>query len=266
MSWWCTAQNLPWSWEWRAYPGVWLFVLTTALLVMAWNRRAALRSGELPFRAPPVFWLGIFVLWLALDWPLGALGAGYLASIHTVQFLLMALVAPPLLLRGIGPAALASLNQKSTTYRLIDLLTRPFVALIGFNVVVLLTHLPAVVDTLMQSQLGSFAVDMAWIGSGLVFWWPVCKDEPPRPRFVPALRIGYLVLGMMFSPVMFGIAGFLVYSHTPLYGVYELAPPVGSLSGMPDQQLAGVLMSVGPALVAFVGITVIFFRWSRTES
>jgi putative membrane protein len=209
--------------------------------------------------------VGIFVLWLSLDWPLGPLGAGYLASIHTVQFLLMALVAPPLLLQGLGPAALASLRQSSICYRGVEILTRPLVALVTFNAVVLLTHLPPVVDTLMRSQLGSFASDMSWVAAGLLFWWPVTKEVPPRPRFVPALRIGYLVLGMMFSPVMFGLAGFLVYSHTPLYGVYELAPPLGALSGMPDQQLAGVLMSVGPALVAFAGITAIFFSWSRTE-
>ena len=31
MQWWCSAQGVAWSWEWRAYPGVWLFVLCIAL-------------------------------------------------------------------------------------------------------------------------------------------------------------------------------------------------------------------------------------------
>jgi cytochrome c oxidase assembly factor CtaG len=75
--------------------------------------------------------------------------------------------------------------------------------------------------------------------------------------------MGYLVLGMMFSPIMFGLVGFLVYSTTPLYGVFELAPPLPGVSAHADHQLAGVMMSVGGALIAFIAISVIFFRWNK---
>ena len=30
MQWWCAAVGVDWSWEWRAYPGVWLFILAVA--------------------------------------------------------------------------------------------------------------------------------------------------------------------------------------------------------------------------------------------
>jgi cytochrome c oxidase assembly factor CtaG len=75
----------------------------------------------------------------------------------------------------------------------------------------------------------------------------------------------YLMVGLMFSPVMFGLAGFMVYAPHPLYGVYELAPPFAGFSSRDDHQLAGVLMSIGGAIVAFVGLTVTFFRWSKTD-
>jgi cytochrome c oxidase assembly factor CtaG len=77
--------------------------------------------------------------------------------------------------------------------------------------------------------------------------------------------MGYVVLGTTFSPIMFGLAGFLVYSTTPLYGVFELAPPLPGVSAHADHQLAGVLMSVGGAVVAFIAISITFFRWYKVS-
>ena len=37
------------------------------------------------------FGLGVAILWGATDWPMGALGAGYLASVHMAQYLLYTL-------------------------------------------------------------------------------------------------------------------------------------------------------------------------------
>jgi cytochrome c oxidase assembly factor CtaG len=203
------------------------------------------------------------VLWLALDWPIGALGAGYLASVHMLQFLLMALVAPPMLLMGPSPDALALLERPGKFRALVRRLVSPFPALVFFSVIVLLTHLPPLVDNLMATQVGSMAIDLLWIAAGLVFWWPVIRDVPHQPRFTHPVKMGYLVLGMMFSPIMFGLVGFLVYSTTPLYGVFELAPPLPGVSAHADHQLAGVLMSIGGAVIAFIAISVIFFRWNK---
>lgn len=266
MSWWCSAQGTAWAWEWRAYPGVWLFIALLAFGVWSWNRRAAAAAGRSAPSVHPAFVAGLLVLWIALDWPIGALGAGYLASVHMVQFLLMGLVAPPLLLRGPSPDALARLWRDTLIGRLVWRLTQPLVALILFSVVVLVTHLPAVVDSLMVTQWGSMLIDLTWIAAGVIFWWPIVLDGPARARLAPPLKIGYLVLGIMFSPIMFGLVGFLVYSETPLYGVFELAPPLTGISAKDDHQLAGVLMSVGGAAIAFVAISVIFFRWSKAEA
>lgn len=263
MNWWCSARGTAWTWNWQPYPGVWLFILLIALGVWWWNRAGARALGRAPMPLHPLFVVGLFVLWLALDWPIGALGAGYLASVHMLQFLLMALVAPPLLLRGPSSDALALLERPGVVPGIVRRLTRPVVALITFNVVVLLTHLPGVVDTLMVTQLGSFAIDIAWILAGTLFWWPVVLRVPAQRRFPPPVQIGYIVLGLMFSPIMFGLVGFLVYSETPLYGIFELAPPLPGISARDDHQLAGVMMSIGGAVIAFLAISVIFFKWSK---
>jgi putative membrane protein len=268
MQWWCSAQNTAWTWTWRPYPGVWLFVLLVAFALWRWNRAGAGRIAAATPRGValhPASVGGLLVLWLALDWPIGALGAGYLASVHMLQFQLIALVAAPLLLRGVSGDALALLQGQPVLGRALRVLTTPAVALIALNAVVLLTHIPAIVDSLMSTQIGSFVIDLLWLIGGTLFWWPVVLPEPAHPRFGSALRIGYVVLGLMFSPVMFGIAGFLVYSEHPLFGTYELAPPIPGLPSKSDHVIAGLLMSVGGALVAFIALTKIFFEWSRRE-
>lgn len=264
MSFWCSATGAAWTWEWRAYPGVWLFIILLAVGMSAWNRAGARASGRPVRPAHPAFVGGLVVLWLSLDWPIGALGAGYLASVHMLQFLLMALVAPPLLLLGPSPDAMALLMRPQGRGRaLVRWLVSPVRGIVIFSVVVLLTHLPAVVDSLMASQLGSMAIDLLWIGAGIVYWWPVVRDVPPQPRFTHPVKMGYLVLGMMFSPIMFGLVAFLVYSQTPLYGVFELAPPLPGVTAHADHQLAGVMMSVGGGVIAFIWISILFFRWNK---
>ena len=263
MSFWCSATGAAWTWQWRAYPGVWLFILLFALAMWAWNRAGGRAAGRAQRPAHPLFVGGLVVLWLALDWPIGALGAGYLASVHMLQFLLLALVAPPMLLMGPSPDALALLERPGKVRSLVRRLLSPFPALVFFSIVVLLTHLPPIVDTLMATQLGSMAIDLVWIFAGCVYWWPVIRSVPSHPRFTYPVKMGYLVLGMMFSPIMFGLVGFLVYSMTPLYGVFELAPPLPGIESHADHQIAGVMMSVGGAVIAFTAISVIFFQWNK---
>lgn len=263
MSWWCSATGAAWTWQWRAYPGVWLFIILLAIGMWAWNAAGARAAFAAQRPAHPLFVGGLIVLWIALDWPIGALGAGYLASVHMLQFLLLALVAPPMLLMGPSPEALALLEQPGRIRAIVRRFVSPFPALVLFSVIVLATHLPPLVDTMMATQVGSMAIDLLWIAAGLAFWWPVIRDVPRQPRFTHPVKMGYLMLGLMFSPIMFGLVGFLAYSITPLYGVYELAPPLPGISAHDDHQLAGVMMSVGGAIIAFIAISVIFFRWNK---
>lgn len=264
MQFWCSASNTAWSWAWTAYPGVWAFIALLAFALARWNRAGAVRAGIAPAPMHPFTILGLVLLWLALDWPVGALGAGYLASVHMVQFLLIALLAPVAILAGL-PGRATELVTRMPGARAFEWLTRPLVALVLFNAIVLLTHLPPIVDGLMRTQLGSMLIDLLWLSAGLLLWWPILVDAPHRPRFVPPLRMLYLVVGLMFSPVMFGLVGFMMYAERPLYGIYELAPPFPGFSSRDDHQLAGALMSITGATVAFVGLSVIFFRWSKTD-
>lgn len=263
MTWWCSARDVAWSWNWQAYPGVWLFVL--ALLGgYAWALRRTARSGEPGARPVQVAWYlhGVLALWIASDWPVGALGSGYLLSLHTVQWILYALVAPPLLLLGVPDRAWRALAAGPRRGPVLRFLARPLPALGFFYATMLVTHLPRVVDTLRPWQAGSFAIDMTWLAGGLALWWPILAPRPDIGRLRDLPAIGYLFAATIVPTIP---AAFMVFSSAPLYGLYELAPRVGGLSALDDQRTAGLLMkSVGDP-VLWLAMAVLFFRWARAE-
>src|SRR5262245_50985122 len=150
MLWWCSAQGTPWTWTWQPYLGVWLFVLAIATAYVRWHRRAGPAESTRVRRWAAA--AGVSVLWVLLDWPVGALGAGYLESVHALQFLGMSFIASPLLLVGLPAGWETRLGPRAADW--LRTLTHPVQAIIVFNVIVIATHVPAIVDALMVTQLG----------------------------------------------------------------------------------------------------------------
>ncbi|MEE9132168.1 MAG: cytochrome c oxidase assembly protein [Gemmatimonadota bacterium] len=266
MQWWCSAQTVAWDWSWQMYPGVWAFVSLLGIAYWVLLRRLGARAREGALWESRLrratYFAGLLCLWVALDWPIGPLGAGYLASAHMVQFLLIALVAPPLLLYGLPSGAFERLANRPAVLGFLRVVTHPLVALAFFNVTLIATHWPSVVDSMMGSQLGSFLLDMAWWVAGLVLWWPVVAPVPARPGFAYLYKIGYLILATIVNTPVFAL---LTFSGLPLYATYELSPPIQGISPRVDQQLAGLIMKIGGGLIFWAAITVLFYRWYRAE-
>lgn len=270
MTWWCSATGEPWTWAWRAYPGVWLFVL----LLAAWywlgvlrpaNAGAAARS-EAAIEPPNPLWFlaGLVAVWLALDWPIGALGAGYLSSIHTVSYILLVMIAPPCIILAVPVPRQRRLATASPWAPLLRLLGRPWFGFTLYAGVLTLTHFPAIVDGAMATQAGALAIDLAWLASGFGLWWPVMGPTPEVVSMRRPLKMGYLFLATL--PTI-GPSAFLTFADYPLYATYELAPRIFQiLTAQEDQKVAGLMMKIVGDLPLWFGFGVIFFRWSREDS
>ena len=252
MTWWCAATTAEWTWAWRPYPGVWLFVL--AILVWyAWSLRS---RAPLAPRAPRLasFGAGLALLWASLDWPLGALGAGYLLSIHTTQYVVITCIAVPLLLIGIPP-------ELRARGRFSRFMAGPAPGLLAYTGIMALTHVPSVSDALMATQLGSLVVDLLWIAGAIALWWPVLAPEGVV-RISPPLRVGYLFLATIPPTIP---AAFMVFSDYPLYATYELAPRISGIAAGSDQQSAGLIMKAAADPLLWIAMAIVFFRWQRAE-
>jgi len=272
MQWWCAATASEWAWVWRPYPGVWLFI---ALLAGAYAIRfRALNPQARRWHQALRFGLGLALLWAALDWPIGTLGAGYLLSVHSAQYVLITAVAVPTILAGMPPAffaattPLALSSPSSVLGRLVPAsppllrrMTHPGLGLLAFSVVMGMTHVPAISDSLMASQPGSLLIDLLWLAGAGALWWPVLAPEGLR-RMSPPLRIGYL-FGATIPPTV--PAAFLVFADFPLYALFELAPRVHGIPAAADQQVAGLIMKAGMDPLIWLGMAIIFFRWRIEE-
>jgi putative membrane protein len=264
MTWWCSATKLPWDWAPRAYPGVWAAMAALIAGYVLARRRltSAERAADDP-RRPLAFAAGVLALWVASDWPLGALGSGYLASAHMVQYLLYTLVAAPLLVLGMSEPMLRRALARTRTTELVRIVTRPVVAVVTFNVVLLATHAPVTVDALRASQAGSFVLDGLWLLSGVILWLPLCGAlDELRPGYPVRAVMLFLAAGVV--PMIPG--GFLTFGPHPLYAIYELAPRVGGFDATSDQQLAGVIMKLGGIPIVWPVIGAMFARWARESS
>jgi putative membrane protein len=261
VTWWCAASADPWSWTPRAYPGIWLFMglLLTGYL-LAW--RMAPSTTPEDRRKRWAFLGGWALLWLSTDWPLGTLGAGYLATAHMTQYVLYTTAAAPLLVLGLPEWMVRRALSRLRAYRLVSILARPLVAGLVFNAVLVVTHAPITVDNLRTNQFGSFALDVAWLVSGLLLWLPVCGPLDELKPSLPARGV-YLFLAAGLVPMIPG--GFLTFSETPLYAIYELAPRVNDFKALDDQQAAGAIMKIGNLPLLWPVLAGLFIRWANDD-
>lgn len=262
IAWWCTALNRPWTWEWIPYPGIWV---ASALPLIAYVRAIRRHPGPVEWPRAARFVAGVLAFWVATDWPLGALGAGYLASAHMTQFLLYTLVSAPLLLLGMPEWMARRLVDRLRIGRAVEWLGSSLVvsALI-YNVVLVTTHAPATVEALRTSQLGSFFMDILWVVAGLILWIPIISPLPEARQRSAGAKMAYLFVTTSIVAVI--PASFLTFTSVPIYGIYELAPRVTGLTAVEDQQLAGIIMKIATIPVIWSTIAVLWFRWSAREA
>jgi putative membrane protein len=64
---------------------------------------------------------------------------------------------------------------------------------------------------------------------------------------------------------MMVVAAFITLAGTAMYEWYVEAPRISPLSPLDDQRLGGVIMWVPGALVVWISITVVYFRWTHRE-
>ena len=253
------AADSPWAWEPR--PDVWLLVV--AMVAGYWWSVTRLRPKlpgpvPVPSRATMLrFAAGVAILWLAVDWPMDRLGDDYLFSAHMVQFLLVTMIAAPLLVSGV-PAWL-QLQILWPVRGLVRRAARGIVALGLFQAVLVLTHIPSVVGLYSSNSLVHFALHALWLVSGCLFWLPIFGSEPVVAPMKPPLKIVYLI-GATILPTI--PAAFLTWTQTAFYDSYASAPRVWGISPVVDLQMAGLIMKLGGGFILWVVILFVFASWA----
>jgi len=248
---------------WHVHPDVWLLFGSIIAAYLIAGRRHERATGEATEpRKRRLFLLGMGVLWLGADWPIHDLAERYLYSMHMTQHLLFTLVAAPILIAGMPVWLLRELLAPAPVRRVFRFMTRPLVALIFFNAVLLFTHWPEVVAASVGSELVHLGLHVLIVTSALVMWWPVMSPLPEMPSLPPPGQMLYLFLQSLAPTIP---ASFLTFGHTPLYPVYATFPRIWGIDALTDQLIAGLIMKLLGGLLLWGVIAVIFFRWYNQE-
>jgi putative membrane protein len=242
-----------------------MFVLIAGYIVavVKWGPVYA-GAGEAPAtqKQKAFYFLGVFALWFAADWPIHDLSENYLFSIHMVQHTIFTLVAPPLLILGVPKWMWRRVLSVSWLGGPLRTLSRPLIALLLFNAVVVITHWPTIVNGSLNSELFHFVVHVFVFGSAAIMWLPVVAPVKELQRLSDPGKMLYLFLQSILPTVP---ASFLTFSDGVIYDFYANAPRIWGISAIEDQQMAGLIMKIGGGLLLWTVIAVIFFKWNSKE-
>jgi putative membrane protein len=266
-----SADLLASPWRFQAHVEVWLLV---AAVVGSWiyavrvlgPRLASGRPATTP-RQRRAFVAAVLILWLASDWPIHDVSEEYLYSVHMFQHMALSYFMPPLVLLATPDWLFRAVLGEGALARAVRWMGRPVPAGLTFNVVVMVTHIPALVNRSVTDAPLHYGLHVAVVVSALFMWLPVCGPDP-------AMHVGYggrMIYLFLMSVVPTVPAGWLTFAEGVVYRHYDIPVRVWGLSATIDQQLAGAVMKVGGGIFLWTIVGVMFFRrfaasFSREQS
>jgi putative membrane protein len=252
------------SW-WIVEPSISIGVLCLTLaylLAIGPLRRRFGWSGHVD-RKQTAFFLGaMLIIFVSLQGPLHELSDYYSFSMHMVQHLLVTLIMPPLLLKGIPDWLLRPALERPLVFRLARFVTSPFVAFGLFNVVFALWHVPGFYQLALGNPRIHALEHVLFMGTAVLTWWPVFSPTPLLPRLSEPAQMFYLFCQSVIPTIL---GALITFADIILYPFYAAAPRVIGLSALDDQQGAGLLMWLGGASIVLFVLTLRFFSWMERD-
>ncbi len=255
-----SADLLASPWRFQAHVEVWLLV---AAVVASWiyavrvlGPRLAPAQPAVSVRQRRAFVAAVLILWLASDWPIHDISEEYLYSVHMFQHMALSYFMPPLVLLATPEWLYRAVMGNGALARAVGWMSRPVPAGLTFNVVVMITHIPALVNRSVTNGPLHYALHVAVVVSALFMWMPVCG--PDR-----SLHVGWggrMIYLFLMSVVPTVPAGWLTFAEGVVYRHYDIPVRVWGLSATIDQQIAGAVMKVGGGIFLWTIVGTMFFR------
>ena len=165
--------------------------------------------------------IGLFLIWVAVASPV-ATWDHELLTVHMIQHLLLMTVAAPLILLGqpvmafllalpprFARVVVCPLLRWRPVQQLGSWLAQPLVCWLAATAALVGWHIPAALTLGLRSEAWHVIELGSFLGTGLLFWWPVVQPWPSvsRPHRPTVL---YLLLATLPCDIL---SGFLVFSE-----------------------------------------------------
>ncbi|MGH7462218.1 MAG: cytochrome c oxidase assembly protein [Longimicrobiales bacterium] len=250
-----------WSWDPSVLLGLIALIGAYAYGAVTLRRREVW-GKEIKNRHVAFFTAGALALFIAIESPIDYIGENYLLWVHMVQHILLAMVAPPLILLGIPRRMIAWTLDLLRIGPVVKFVTHPVLAFIAFNTALIAWHVPALYEAALRDPMIHILQHMIFISTGFLSWYPVIDPAKQHARFIPLAQIVYLFLFVIPSGV---IGAVFAFAQVPIYAYYAGVPRLWSLTVLDDQALAGAIMWVPGWAIYFVALSIVFAAWMKRE-
>jgi cytochrome c oxidase assembly factor CtaG len=207
-------------------------------------------------------WLGgVALIFVAVVSPVDRLGE-QLASAHMVQHLLLADLAPILLILGLTKMILRPVTRR---VQIIERKAGPFghpvFGVVAYVGAMWLWHVPPLYDAALEHASVHVLEHLTFAAAGTLYWWHLLS--PIRSR----LRLGGLgpVAYMVSTKILVGFLGVaLAFNPDQLYA-YGPGGERWGMSPLDDQHVAGLIMGLEQSIIMGIALAYLFARM-LTES
>ncbi len=248
-------------WRYQLHLEVWLliaFLVSSYIYVVRVLGPRAVPVGEpiVTRRQLVCFVTGILIMLLSTDWPMHDIAEEYLYSVHMFQHMSLTYFMPPLVVLATPEWFVRVLVGNGRAYRALRFLTFPVRAGLLFNLGVVVSHIPGVVNASVSNGPLHYFVHVILVLTSILMWMPVCG---PLKEFqiTPMSKMIYLFLNSVVATIP---AGWLTFAEGVVYKHYNIPTRVWGVSVSNDQQIAGAIMKLGGSIFLWTIIVAMFFK------
>ncbi|MBO8155369.1 MAG: cytochrome c oxidase assembly factor CtaG [Bacillaceae bacterium] len=271
-------------------PYYFLFVLGLALLyylVTGPYRHKFSKEAPLPTRSQQTFfYLAMVLLYVIKGSPIDLLSHISLMA-HMVQMAFYFLVFPIFVMIGIPKWVWEKVFQVKLLNVILGVLTKPLVAILLFNGLFSIYHIPAILDFSKSHDVAHAIISTIILFSAFCMWWPLFSPLEEKQIQNSLYKIFYIFAnGVLITPA----CGLIIFAENPLYATYSdvqawvdalsLCVPVEVLQGLSlsgpelftgieikyDQQAGGIIMKVLQEIIYGIILGHVFFNWYKKEN
>jgi putative membrane protein len=262
-----------------------IIILTGFFFVTVVNKNRLKDSEPLTKRQGIYFSVGILLLYVIKGSPLDLMGH-LMFYTHMIQMAILYLLIPQFFIIGIPQWIWRKIIHYPLISPVIRLFTNPIIAIISFNGMFSLYHVPLIFDVVKTNMWIHGAFTVVLFVLAVFMWWPLINEVDRDQKLSGIKKIAYIFAnGILLTPA----CALIIFSDVPMYSTFsdprawsealQLCVPqatlaslglngpemFNSMSLLHDQQLGGVLMKILQEIIYGIVLFQVFFEWYREE-